>query len=197
MLDKSLPLVGVIMVKKDTSNYPRYELPEGYVFSGYKKGFEKQWAKIQYELEQTETLEAAEKIWEKEYSSYPELLEQKCIFVLTEEGEIAAYGSLWHGEHFGEEFQRFHWIATAPKFQGKGLIKAVLTKILDLYNELGYKDFIYLTSQTWSIKALNLYKKYGFEPYLGEKPKNWVMENFEETSKKAWELIEEKISQYY
>lgn len=42
-----------------------------------------------------------------------------------------------------------------------------------MYNECGFKSCIYLTSQTWSYKAIGIYGKFGFAPYMGEKPKNW------------------------
>ena len=51
-LDRSIPHIGVIMEKTDTSEYPRCALPAGYVFTYYKPGFEVQWAALHYEIGQ-------------------------------------------------------------------------------------------------------------------------------------------------
>ena len=45
-LDRSLPHIGVIMEKCDTEYYPKFDLPKGYIFAKYKRGYEKQWAKL-------------------------------------------------------------------------------------------------------------------------------------------------------
>jgi Acetyltransferases len=89
-------------------------------------------------------------------------------------------------------------VATLPEYQGKGLTKALLTRLFDLYNELGFDGFIYLTSQTWSYKAINIYSKFGFLPYTGQKPLNWTGENetFSVETEKAWDMIQHKIWQY-
>ena len=196
MLDKSIPFFPVLMVKRDTKNYPRFELPVGYAITGYREGFENRWADIIYSVEHTDTWQQARDIFEKEFMSVPELLPGQCLFVLDGKGEAVATASLWHGDHFGETHQRIHWVATRPEHQGRGLVKALMTRLLDLHNELGYKDFIYLTTQTWSYKAINIYSQFGFVPYIGEKPVNWKDENFDKNNRLAWKLIDEKISEY-
>jgi len=196
MLDKSIPHIGVLMVKTDTTKYPRFELPSGYTICGYLEGFEVQWAGLMFEVDQTDTLQEAKDIFEKEFMSLPDLLPKQCLFVLDETGKMAATASLWHGEHFDETYQRIHWVATCPEYQGKGLTKALITKLLDVYNELGYKDFIYLTSQTWSYKAINIYSQFGFVPYMGEKPANWWVDDFDENNRLAWKMINDKIGEY-
>ena len=74
----------------------------------------------------------------------------------------------------------------------------MITKLLDFFNELGYKDFIYLTTQTWSYKAINMYLGFGFKPYFGPKPQNWVCEDseFERENIMAWNIIFNKINNY-
>jgi len=196
MLDKSIPFIGVIMVKTNTAEYPRFQLPEGYSFSGYREGFEAQWADIIHSVGETDTLGKARDIFEREFMPYPDLLPKQCLFVLDQGGRAVATASLWHGDHFGKSLKRVHWVATRPEHQGKGLVKALMTKLLDVYNELGFKDFIYLTTQTWSYKAINIYMKFGFEPYLGEKPVNWQVDDYAEKNRLAWKMINEKIAEY-
>ena len=196
MIDKSVPFIGVVMIKTDTTKYPRFELPKGYTICGYRRGFEERWADIHFEVGHTDTLQKARALFEKEFMIFPELLPKQCLFVVDEAGKVAATASLWPGEHFGKTYQRIHWVATKSEYQGKGLTKALITKILDLYNSLGYKDFIYLTTQTQSYKAINIYYKFGFWPYTGEKPVNWKYDKFDENNELAWRIINEKIAEY-
>jgi hypothetical protein len=62
---------------------------------------------------------------------------------------------------------------------------------------VGYQDEIYLTSQTWSYRAINIYLSFGFQSYHGPKPINWqgAGPDFEPQSTYAWRLITEKINQ--
>lgn len=61
---------------------------------------------------------------------------------------------------------------------------------------MGYRDFLYLVTQTWSYKAIRLYEKFGFLPYKGPKPVNWKSDDFDAENLRAWNIIEEKIAEY-
>ena len=138
--------------------------------------------------------------------SRPNDMQMRCVFVCDEKDNVVATASLWDGEHFGETLQRVHWVAVSAEYQGKGIAKALLTKVLDMYNDLGYKNYIYLTSQTWSYKAINIYKSFGFKPYIGVKPKNYKAVNMESgnyepwdydvKNREAWFMIIDKINAY-
>ena len=196
MLDKSLPFIGVIMVKTDIKNYPRFELPPGYRFSGFQAGFEERWARLMFSVDQTDTLDEARTLFAKEFLTESALLPKRCVFVLDEHGEAVAAASLWHGGKFGKDLPRIHFVAAAPEHQEKGLVKALMTRLLDIHNGLGLGDFLYLTTQTWSYKAINIYERFGFAPYTGEKPALWQSDDFGGENERAWEMIHEKIGQY-
>ena len=196
MLDKSVPFFGVLMTKNDMKTYPRFMLPAGYSFSGYRPGDETVWADLMFCLEQTESLTEARQIFQTEFLARLDCLERQCLFVLDDQGRVAATASLWYGSHFGREQPRIHWVAADPAYQGRGLVKALLTRLLDVYHALGFKDGLYLTTQTWSYKAINLYRQFGFEPYLGERPLNWDGSDFEADNQTAWAIIESKIADY-
>ena len=57
------------------------------------------------------------------------------------------------------------------------------------------EKYIYLTTQSWSYKAVNLYLRFGFKPYSGSRPENWECchMDFENYNNEAWELIWSKI----
>lgn len=131
---------------------------------------------------------------------------KRCIFVLNQNNEMVATASMWDGSMFGDIRQRFHWVAVSPKYQGLRISYALVTKMLDIYNELGYSGYIYIASQTWSYKAINIYKKFGFQPYFGEKPEKWIAANltskeyepwdYKEKNIEAWDMINAKIEEY-
>ena len=201
-IDKSVKYFGIIMEKHDASIYPKHELPEGFSFVKYQPGFDKKWAELNYEVDHTETLEAAEKIFKKEFLDHdPDAMKEKMVFAVDESNNnLAGVGAVWDGDMFGEIQQRLHWIAVSSKYQNRGIAKAVISKLFDIYNDLGYNGYIYLTSQTWSYKALNIYKHFGFKPYMGEQPVNWTKDlknkSYEEQNAEAWKIINEKLNQY-
>ncbi|MDW7659664.1 MAG: GNAT family N-acetyltransferase [Bacillota bacterium] len=198
MLDRSIPYIGVLMEKFDTDNYPVYLLPAGYSFCLYRQGLEEDWCRLQLESKQVDSLEAAQRIFADEFVIRPDLLARQCFFVSDDRtNEIVGTASLWTGSHFGEERHRLHWVTVDTRYQGKGLAKALLTRVFDCYNEQDYSGYIYLTSQTWSYKALNLYASFGFLPYFGPKPANWKStEDFARETETAWKLIRQKIDAY-
>lgn len=182
--------VKVLMFKEDTSVYPKYNLPDGFFLSKYKDGFEKYWAEIHVKLDQFKSYEDAVKCFEDTFFDGSDNIYKKCLFILNSDGIPVATASLWDGNHFGKTLQRIHWVAVSPDYQGYGLAKTLVSKVLDLYNGLGFEGFIYLTSQVSSYKALNIYSKFGFIPYLGEKPENWVDCDFKKDTEYAWKAVE-------
>ena len=199
MIDKALPYYPVVLYKTDTSNYPKYDLPDGYSFAFYQKGDEKKWAQIECSLGQFESIDEGIKCFERAFINGQNLNpEERVLFVKDENGEYVATAAFWNGMLLGEECHRVHWVAVSDKCAGKGIAKALLCRILDLYCELGYSGFIYLLTATWYYPAINIYKKFGFIEYDGERSFDPKLddESFVERNKKAIALIREKLGSY-
>jgi len=81
-------------------------------------------------------------------------------------------------------------------YTGKGLCRAMLSRLMKRYHELSMTGDVFLFSQTFSYAAISIYQDFGFKRYLGEEPANWHVENFDESQKTAWQLIDEKIKAY-
>ena len=79
--------------------------------------------------------------------------------------------------------------------------KRAITLAQEAATELGH-SYVYLTTQTWSYRAAGIYARFGFSPYMGEKPVNWPfvcalpLPNFDAENHKAWELIGQKLAAY-
>ena len=199
MLDKSLPYCPLAMTKTDTKNYPRHALPEGYTFRFYRAGDEKDWAAIECSVGQFDSEEAALRMFRAEFIANQRLkLEERMLFVIDPEGKAIATAALWDGFFLGEIKPRFHWVAVTDACTGKGIAKAMLCRILELYNELGYEGFLYLHTSTHSYQAIGIYKKLGFLPYVGERSPfpNVTDEAYLKNNSLGWAAVEEKHALY-
>ena len=95
------------------------------------------------------------------------------------------------------ERYRIHWLGVDPLHQRQGLAKALLIKAMQLYEQTGRKETLYLTSQTNSYVAISMYLKMGFVPYRGDMPQNFnaKKETYQKDNDKAWDLIFRKIEE--
>ena len=198
MMDKTVPYIGVLMTCQNVTGYPRCPLPAGYELRMYEPGMEKDWAVLQASVEHMDTPEEALARFSEELAPDQDTLRNRAFFVYSPSGKLAASAILWYGNHFGRTLARVHWVAVAPEEQGKGLCKALMTILMDLYHRCSLTGGIYLTSQTWSYKALNIYRQFGFKPYIGPQPSGWKpsTDDFEQETREAWDLIEKKHKAY-
>ncbi|MBR5439882.1 MAG: GNAT family N-acetyltransferase [Clostridia bacterium] len=199
MIDKSVEDMCLAYEKFDTNNYPKYALPSGYSFSFYKKGDEVKWAELEVELGQFESVEKGVEHFTKDFLKDPILKpEDRMLFVIDPSGNYVATGTLWNFEFLGKIEQNLHWIAVSDRCAGKGIAKALITRLLDLYNELGYSNYLFLYTGTWYYPAINIYKKFGFTEYCGERSsvKGMSDSDFKEYNQKAIKIVNEKLEQY-
>lgn len=190
MLDLTVPFYPVIMVcEKPADCEPK--IPEGLTLRFWEPGMEEDWGKVHMAAGQLGTMEKALRIFNQEFAPYPEELKKR-MFFLYEGDRALATMTVWFGNDLGRPTPRLHWLSCVPDYQGKGLGKLMMELSLWLYHRLGCEDTLYLTSQTSSYVGINIYKKYGFQPYWGPMPDNGIAWDNE----KAWAIIEEKIAEY-
>ena len=161
MLDKSVPYAQFLMLRKKGAPVPVYNLPSGYNFALYKPGDEKSWAEIETSVSEFGNEPDALKYFEAEFKPYIKELEKRCVFIENSGGGKIATATAWWccPEKCAP---RLHWVAVKPEYQGLGLGKAVISKATRLMLELdGDKDF-FLSTQTWSHRAVKIYEKTGY-----------------------------------
>lgn len=168
------------MVRKDLTRIPTYSLPPGFSFRLFEKGDEKIWAKIETSVDEFESEEAALQRFNSEFGNHLEEMAERCLFIENEQGEAIATTTAWYGDLRGKVEGRIHWVGVVPEYQGRGLAKPLLSEAMKRLAQ--YHDSAYLTSQTTSYQAINLYLNYGFEPYKTE-----------DTCDEAWALMEEVL----
>ena len=165
MIDRSVPYGKVIMINRTAKSYPKIPLPDGFKICGYTDSYKETWLELAEKQHGAERDTAIE-TFEREFLSRAELLSERCLFVVDEkDGRAVATASILRDELApGVSMNRIQWVATMAEYQGKGLIKALLSRVMDLYQKLGEEGGIYIITQTQSYAAINIYKNLASYP---------------------------------
>lgn len=198
MIDRTIPFYPIMMIKEDMDVFPDCALHPDYEFSFYTPETGREdWIHVQYLSGQIENKDEIGGLFDDEFKTDPELLPNQMLFVRDKKtNEPVASAALWYGNPFGYKQMRIHWVATHLDHQGKGLCRAMLSRLMKRYHELDMTGDVFLFSQTYSYAAISIYQDFGFKRYIGEEPVNWRVNDYDESQKKAWALIDEKISAY-
>lgn len=192
MLDKSVPFLNILMCRPAGTPIPQYALPEGYSFSMFAPGDEKEWAEIEASVLEFPRGVDALVHFQRRFLYAPQEVARRCLFIQNPAGEKIATATIWW-EYSGK--RRDPWVsyvAVKPDYQGLGLSKALLSRLLELSAEIEGDRKVYLHTQTWSHRAVKLYEKFGF--YITKEPNLFKYANnqYEE----ATALLAEIYSRY-
>ena len=164
MLDKTVPFSNFKMIRRAGTPIPDFPLPEGFRYAFFEEGSEEDWARIETSVDEFDSEFAALLYFKKEFIPYKDELLRRCIFIEDKDGKKVATSTAWWSFVEDERRAWLHWVSVDPAYQGLGLGKSVSAKVTQLLEEIeGDVDF-YLSTQTWSYKAINIYKQCGFIP---------------------------------
>jgi len=174
MLDKSIPYAKLMMVRKAGTPIPVFPLPDGFKYVFFEDGDDVDWARIETSVDEFNSEFAALLRFKEDFIPYTDELYRRLLFIETEDGKKIATANAWWSFVDYERRAWLHWVSVEAGYQGLGLGKAIVSRITQLLEEIeGDVDF-YLSTQTWSYKAIDIYKKCGYEPtnekklYLGK-----------------------------
>lgn len=162
MLDKSIKYHRVIMKREKAMPLLEFLLPKGYSYKEYTPGDELAWAEIETSVGEFASKEKALAYFKGKYMLYKGDIERRCFFVESPEGRKVATFTLWWGYTGLRRDPWLHWVAVMPEYQGKLLGKALVYEAMRRFMLIEGDRDIYLATQTWSYKAINIYKKQGF-----------------------------------
>jgi GNAT superfamily N-acetyltransferase len=167
--------VPLEMVRKSMDHLPFFSCPTGYTIRTFVPGNERLWAEIEAEAGEFDTAEDAVAHFDSELGAFADELEDRCFFLLDPHGNAIGTATAWYGTFAGEVRGRAHWVGIIPSHQGKKLSKPLLSVVMTRLAEDHKKA--YLTTQTTSYPAVNLYLSFGFTPYLatGSAVEGWVL----------------------
>jgi len=187
MLDKTIPFAKVFMRRKSGAPIPVFPLPEGFSYTYFEDGDELDWARIETSAGEFDSEFAALLYFKKEYMPEAGELSRRCLFIRTADGEKVATATAWWSFIGDQRRAWLHWVSVDKSFQGLGLGKAIISRVTELMKMLeGDVDF-YLSTQTWSYIAINIYRKCGWEPTDEKKLYAW---KYRGHYKKAVKLLE-------
>lgn len=198
-LDSTIDKIKVAMIKDKNISGPTYTLNKQYSFQYYQDGDRTAWAKIQCKVNHFSNMQDAYTRFDNEFGKHLELLKERLLFVIDSKNNKVATAMMWFMEGSNQRIQRIHWVAVDPDHQGQRISHAMLTEILHKYKD---EEIIYLTTQTWSYRAISIYYQFGFVAYPFEDIKKLTNLNLKEIknskfeTKKledAWTLINNKI----
>ncbi|MCL2377089.1 MAG: GNAT family N-acetyltransferase [Defluviitaleaceae bacterium] len=166
MLDKDVAYKNIIMKIEHEAIQRSVQptLPEGYSFRFFTAGDETEWARIETSVLEFDAVDDALDYFKREFLPHIELLQERCVFVVDADGMPIATATAWfaNSEEYGRQAS-LNWVAVCPKHQGKGIGKAVMLKVLQVFYDLEPNLAVWLHTQTWSHVAANMYLRLGFK----------------------------------
>ena len=156
--------IEIQMLRDNLDNIDCYNLPEGYSFQWYRKGYERFWLDIHYKTEKYEKINRER--YKYEFGTNIKLLSRRQCFLFDSNNNAVGTATAWFDKNYhGQRFGKFHWLAIAPEMQGHGLAKPLVSCICNRMRRLGHKR-AYLVTAAPRIPAINLYLKFGFVPRI-------------------------------
>ena len=171
-----------LLLERDLSDMPKYELPAGYRFVPYADGDRDQWIDIEMSAKEFSTYEQGLLSWNRYYANSLALLPERMFFIEDERGEKVATATAFY-DIYGRDTSGagwLHWVAVKRTHQGKGLSKPLITYVLSAMKKLGYTH-AKIPTQTTTWLACKVYLDLGFYP---------IKENLEH-SYEGWKIIKE------
>ena len=154
---------SIMMLHKDIAKTPAYRLEDDYSIRFFRPGDDQAWIDIHKLADRWN--EVGETQFENAFGDYPLSLEERQLYLLNSRDETIGTATAWQREMDGKMYGLLHWVAIHPDYQGKGLAKPLLSATCSLFRKLGYRE-VFLNSSTARLPAINLYRKFGFEPLI-------------------------------
>lgn len=172
--DNRIKYFELLMKYDDISDYKKYELPKGYHYEFYKSKDEEDWVKIHIESGEFTSVEMGLKHFHDFYDSFIEELQKRCVFIVdstTGEKVGTATISLLKESEYGYN-GAVDWVAIKKRYQGRHLAKPLISKLMEIANNVGHSKLI-LHTQTNTWLACKLYLDYGFEILNKDEELGW------------------------
>lgn len=150
------------MVQPNLAEAPVFELPEGYRIRMYRDGDLAEWLRIQ----------RTDRYFQPTAATFAETLPgdtadlaARVMFLVDPAGVDIGSVTAWRNSTVTDhEIGHIHWVAIVPQAQGRGLAKPMLSHAIERMRIFGYSEAC-LETNTIRVPALNLYLRFGFQPY--------------------------------
>ena len=157
---KYIPLT---MVRDHLDQSPSFVCPAGYAIRTFRPSDAQSWARVEALAGEFASEDEALREFQEEFGPRSRELEDRCFLLEESQGAVIGTAMAWDGDLAGEVRGRVHWVGIVPAYQGRGLAKPLLSTVMHRLARDHRKAF--LTTQTTSYRAVNLYLNFGFMPY--------------------------------
>lgn len=158
MLDRRIPFYHTIM-RCDCYTVKKPALPNGYSIVPYMQGYETDWARLEYSIEDFSSESEAEEYLKQTYLTSNRT--DDILFVLNENGSVVGSCIAWNDDRNGKQINSLHWLVVDEQYQRLGLGRALSIEIMNRFYMRNHEP-IYIHTQPWSWKAILLYSSLGF-----------------------------------
>lgn len=173
-IDNTIKYYELIMKYEDTSVYDNYPLPDGYHYEFYSDGDIDCWINIHIESGEFTSIIRGYEIFHDFYDNFIDELDKRCFFIVDDVSldKVATATLSLLKEAESGCFAAVDWLAIKKSYQGEGLARPLISKVLSVANSLSYKQII-LHTQTTTWLAAKLYLDFGFIPVNLEEITGW------------------------
>lgn len=119
MIDRTIPFYNTIL-RCDRYTPQEINLPDNFEIVNYRAGYEKAWAKLEYDIGDFGSVEEAEKYFVSTYLKNESQLDN-ILFLLNPEKQVIGSCIAWQDERGGSPVASLHWLVIEESFQGRGL----------------------------------------------------------------------------
>jgi GNAT superfamily N-acetyltransferase len=154
----------VMMLRPDLHKIPQHPLLSPYTIGWYKEGNEHHWLEIKAQSDRFHTADLS--YFTQTYNEHRALLSQRQMYLYDAGGKAVGTVTAWFENLAGKMYGKINWMLLVPKVQGLGLSKVLLSLCLQRLVELGHTQAL-LYTLTARIAAINLYRQFGFVPWVG------------------------------
>jgi GNAT superfamily N-acetyltransferase len=170
------------MIRGNLENLPAIVMPRGYSVRQFREEDRSLWADIETSVGEFPDKERALARFSVEFGPHLDDMKERCLILTDSSGRGVGTTTAWYNEDFlSGEYGRIHWVAVRPESQGQGLGKALVASALKLMTRWHGKA--YLTTQTTSWIAIQMYLDFGFRPFITKVDEE-----------EGWELLRSKIA---
>jgi GNAT superfamily N-acetyltransferase len=164
MKEEEIPDYNIFMMCEQLNESALTTLNPDYYFRNCRPDELEIWKAFPFDSEKTpaEYEDFMNQIIIDSYSDDMDTFFQNTIFICDKNDKPVATCSHWKA--YGK-FHSIHWLKTLKNYEGLGLGRAILSKIMRTFSPQDYP--IYLHTQPGSFRAIKLYSDFGFDLLKG------------------------------
>ena len=151
------------MRREPGSLIPDDKIPPEYSLALYRKGDEEDWVNITLAHNEFTSVEDGLTYFRSEFKRYEDELSRRCLFLVNSQGEKIGTTTNWWAYTGVRRDPWIKWVFILPEYLGKGLGQSFFYEGLRQMIAIEGDREIYLMTQTWSYKGVNIYRKSGFD----------------------------------